>query len=569
MTSAALNAKVVFGDNVVVEDLKLSVLGPNHNVILDGSVGNLLTFDDYKLTLDIKAKHAKTLEKWLAANTMPLAKTIESFTYSSTFAANRKASDHKKLNDPWFPNLIAQIDVANWFTLFPLTSASLGTTLDIISKGDRIDIHNLSVKLKQDNTTLSWAGDLSNLKQNESIKGDFNADFAQDFWVWQKAPLTVQSSMTGNFELIKFPDIKIAAGKTLINGDAYLTTSNTAPKLGGQFTTPNLDTLAWTKAPKELFEADKPDKSMSFSVPEIPEWLIAFDKWSDYAFDISLKADKVASHWFNFNDFNGHFLRQKNQLTIDGGGDLTKGRMSLIYEVEKKGSQYFESLLLTGYDINQQDMPLEDPLINIKSGSIDGIVNITGRGKTSNEILASSNGRFTLSSKSVELTGDWLDDIAPDVIESVLNRINPFPKKEGEEKNTQIECGIIHFSITNGQWVAKDSIQLITPVLSLLGRGEMDFKEENLRFMFVPQTREGLGFSVMGTLTEMAAVEGPMDNPQIKIAPYEVLKKGGLNLVGMVLLGPFFAIPYNQYNKITSGPEDCFKKIKENPVPKI
>ena len=151
----------------------------------------------------------------------------------------------------------------------------------------------------------------------------------------------------------------------------------------------------------------------------------------------------------------------------------------------------------------------------------------------------------------------------------MLTKINPFPTKEGEEKNTQIECGIIHFSIKNGQWIAKDSIQLITPALSLLGRGEMDFKKEHVRFLFAPQPREGLGFSVMGSLTEMAAIEGPMENPSVKIAPYEVLKRGGLSIVGMVLLGPFFAIPYGQYNKITSGPEDCFKKIDENPIPRI
>jgi hypothetical protein len=143
-------------------------------------------------------------------------------------------------------------------------------------------------------------------------------------------------------------------------------------------------------------------------------------------------------------------------------------------------------------------------------------------------------GKGRLNNKYLNLIGD-------NMAENILRLINPSKKKEDF---TPVNCLVNGFEIQNGLAVCK-ALVLDSELMSVIGEGNVNLKEERLNLSIHPTPKEGLGterlgkisFS-LGELTKSFKLGGTLAKPSLAIDPAQALATAGKAARGAAMFGP-------------------------------
>jgi hypothetical protein len=196
----------------------------------------------------------------------------------------------------------------------------------------------------------------------------------------------------------------------------------------------------------------------------------------------------------------------------------------------------------------------------VQKGTASVLVEINGKGNNEQQLAASLNGRITMVTRDAVLNGNDVNALAPSVLKELNRKINPFYNKDKVE-DTQLDCGIVHFDLIDGVMEADKSIVLVTPEIVFGAHGAIDLKNDYLRMQVIPQTRKGLGLSVSGSFAKMAALDGPIQNPELVLNKTGAAISGARDVSGTVLLGPFYWLYLGQTQKFLASGKACERVI--------
>ena len=225
---------------------------------------------------------------------------------------------------------------------------------------------------------------------------------------------------------------------------------------------------------------------------------------------------------------------------IDATLDLTRGKLTLSPLTFTMARGHVASDIVfdtrprpsaVSYDIRLAPTPLGRLLAGYgvaeagTSGTVKGRIQLTGRGDTIHDSLASANGRMafilpqgTFWTRNVQLSELDLGTFVQKMFENRL------------KEPVQINCGLIGFTVRGGV-AAADPILIDTSKNVMLGRGGFSFRTEALDLAF---RADGKKFSLFSAQSPVS-INGNFAKPGFSVVSPELLGRAGVGL-GLALV---------------------------------
>lgn len=302
-------------------------------------------------------------------------------------------------------------------------------------------------------------------------------------------------------------------------------------------------------APK-VVDATKPQKLL-------PQQTFSTDKWNTIDADVKFTAKSIKNAGaIPFDDLEIHATMDHAVLTLAPlSFGFADGQMGGNFRFD--GSK---QPMVASVDASFKDLKLSrlTPKVTDSSkasfGRLNGAVKIAGKGDSIATMLASSNGTAQLAmgkGQSSSLLLELVGLQGPQVVRYLLG-----------DKDSQIECAIADFAVTNGDMATKTSL-VDTDVNVITFAGNLDFKDEKLDFRVTPLPKQ----KSIVVLRTPFNIGGTLANPSV-LPDFTTL---GARIGGAVALGfvnPLLAL----LPLVETGPghdEDCsalLAKIKDVPI---
>jgi uncharacterized protein involved in outer membrane biogenesis len=242
------------------------------------------------------------------------------------------------------------------------------------------------------------------------------------------------------------------------------------------------------------------------------------------------------------DDFHGTARLEAGQLRLQpltagvGGGRL---ELDLSLDVRAPSAALIASVKIEGLDIHAMLKALWS------AEPISGLLNLDIKARTAGASpaawMAQMNGDVIAVAKKGHFPSKYWELLGADLRTLLTRTLNPLAQPTTV---TEVECLVLDFNVVNG--IARSDVMLlVTDRMLTTGVGEMNLKDEELRFAFKPVPREkdsskltkGFGFG-LGGLSELFVLTGPLSDPALSISTTDAAKTMAKAVGGALLIGP-------------------------------
>ncbi len=336
-------------------------------------------------------------------------------------------------------------------------------------------------------------GDLSQIPELEPL--DLKPDLPFDIEFLLERDL---ASNTLNFTIGK-----LQLEQSNLSGELsfQLPTDNAVPYLSGRLQSDKLDVLALLK------ETER--KRMFSDTPYSLEWAKQFNA------RIELQATELNGVIANIENAKMQIRVNEGLLTIPGlEGEIGEGNLTIWFALDATSKPYNMVSSMYGQGLDSKKLNLFGDSGLIKEGLLDVDLGVSGQGESLAQMMGNAYGKLQLQLHNASIKNQNLELFGSDLILGFLNTINPLSR---QQKYLDIECGVIHFPINNGKAYADQGIAIKTDRVTVLGGGEINLRNEELKILIKPKARKGFGLSA-GTIAKIVQIGGTIDKPKIEVA---------------------------------------------------
>jgi hypothetical protein len=199
--------------------------------------------------------------------------------------------------------------------------------------------------------------------------------------------------------------------------------------------------------------------------------------------DVRLTASQMKSKHLPLEHMRAHLLLDHGQLTLDPlEFGAAGGRLTNVVHLDARQNQAQFAL-----DMKIQKLQLQKLFPKAKSmqdslGSINGAVELKGRGDSTASILGSSNGSISMIMGQGRMSNLVLEVAGLDIAEALKFLL-------GKDKEVRMRCAYADFGITDGLAMAR-SVAIDTTDTALLLKGQFSFKDEKLDMTLLPKPKD-------------------------------------------------------------------------------
>jgi uncharacterized protein involved in outer membrane biogenesis len=343
---------------------------------------------------------------------------------------------------------------------------------------------------------------------------------------------------------IAISDLKAQIGESDVSGSVELNLSGKRPGIGASLSSSKLDLRPlFPPKDKKASPATPParpaatGKEKVFSSQPLPlDGLKAVDG------EVKIQAGQILGLPLTIQKLNARvFLQDGNLLAKPLQMAVSEGSLSGLFNLRTQGEtpSFNCDLKLDQLDVGSllKDLGTQQVL----EGKVSAEVDLNGKGRSIAEWMGGLNGKTFVTMGKGRLNNKYLNLIGADMAESILRLVNPF--KKGEDF-TAVNCLVNGFDIQNGLAVCK-ALVLDTQVMSVIGEGNVNLKEERLNLSIHPTAKKGLGteglgkisFS-LGELTKSFKLGGTLARPSLAVDTTQALITAGKAVGGIALFGP-------------------------------
>jgi len=144
---------------------------------------------------------------------------------------------------------------------------------------------------------------------------------------------------------------------------------------------------------------------------------------------------------------------------------------------------------------------------------VSGILQLSGRGASVHDIMASANGSLTGRQGAGQLNLQAINALFGDFLTSVLRTLNPLAE---ERTYSNIDCGILGVEIKDGI-ASIEELALQSDRLTIVSSGEIELATEAIDLNVNTKSREGLGLSVGGVANSFVKIGGTLKEPSLGV----------------------------------------------------
>jgi uncharacterized protein involved in outer membrane biogenesis len=384
--------------------------------------------------------------------------------------------------------------------------------------------------------------DLAVRAEGPSIRG--TAEFAGWSDVPELGAYKVSARIKDPAGKIAISDLKAQIGESDIAGSAEVNLSGQRPEVGANLSSSKLDLrpLFPPKDKKALPTTPSARPAATGKEKVFPSQPLPLDGLKALDGEVKIQAGQILGLPMTIQKFNARVLLQDgNLLARPFQMVLNEGSLSGVFNLRTQGKDpsFHCDFKLDQLDVGSllKDLGTQQVL----EGKVSAEVDLNGRGRSIAEWMGNLNGRTFVNMGKGRLNNKYLNLIGADMAESILRLINPF--KKGEDF-TPVNCLVNGFDIQNGLAVCR-ALVLDTQVMSVIGEGNVNLKEERLNLSIHPTPKEGLGAGglgkislSLGELTKSFKLGGTLAKPSLAIDTAQALVTAGKAVGGIALFGP-------------------------------
>ncbi len=384
--------------------------------------------------------------------------------------------------------------------------------------------------------------DLAVRAEGPSIRG--TAEFAGLSDVPELGAYKVTARIKDPPGKIAISDLKAQIGESDIAGSVEVNLSGRRPGIGANLSSSKLDLrpLFPPKAKKASPTTPSARPAATGKEKVFPSQPLPLGGLKALDGEVKIQAGQILGLPMTVQKFNarvllqdGNLLAKPFQMAVSGGS------LSGLFNLRTQGK---EPSFNCDFKLDQLDVAslLKDlGTQQVLEGKVSAEVDLNGKGRSIAEWMGGLNGRTFVNMGKGRLNNKYLNVIGADMAETILRLINPLKKREDF---TPVNCFVNGFDIQNGLAVCK-ALVLDTQVMSVIGEGNVNLKEERLNLSIHPTPKEGLGAGELGKislslseLTKSFKLGGTLAKPSLAIDPTQALATAGKAVGGVTLFGP-------------------------------
>jgi uncharacterized protein involved in outer membrane biogenesis len=379
-----------------------------------------------------------------------------------------------------------------------------------------------------------------------------------------KGPFTIAGHVvTSEPKKTKVSDLKIVIGGSQISGSMVLDQSSKKPHVTAELASETLDlrpVLAQGEQPNEKTEDKRSDKQKRpgkvFS--DAPFALEGLHKVNA---NIDIKIKQMLMTRLAFDNVQTKIVLKDGHLSVDplttGGGE--GGSLDSYLSLLAKGNQAHVEVKVNIKQMDLGEMLKRLDITDALEGTLDLEVHLLGEGDSVATLMAGLNGDVVAILGEGKMPVRYLNVLGGDLGKSLTQLINPFSEKIDR---AHINCAVCDLNITDGA-AKSDVIVLDDPRKTIVSKGEIDLRTEQLDFGIFTKPKEGIGTKETGKIsislseiTKPFKLGGTLAEPSLQIDPTRSVKT-----IGTALLGPA-GIAYLLVSRSTGDESPCAKALE-------
>jgi uncharacterized protein involved in outer membrane biogenesis len=253
----------------------------------------------------------------------------------------------------------------------------------------------------------------------------------------------------------------------------------------------------------------------------LPTRVFRRDRWTTVDADVAIKAQTILRpKALPLEHLTARLQMQKSVLTLDpldfgaAGGDLVgtirlDGQHTPIHAHAKLEVRKLQlGKLLPTVALAQKSV-----------GEINGEIELTGRGDSIAQMLATADGKIGLVVDGGKASKLLMEEVALHVPEILLQQI-------AGDQLIEIRCGVADFSVEHGVMRVR-ALMLDTDVTEIAGTGSVDLATETLNLTLIPSPKRMSLFALRGPVS----VRGELSHPDLSFDRGRVALQGLASLV--------------------------------------
>ena len=333
--------------------------------------------------------------------------------------------------------------------------------------------------------------------------------------------LKLKADINTSADRYSFHNVSGILGNSDISGIIEVSVDGTTPKIDLVAKSSYIDLQPFLR-PAETGGEEVTDKKPQRLIPATPLPLETLS-----AADITLR--------LNIDE-----LRYKNELfkNLDFETEVLAGNLRIPkFSFEGDQGKFESSLSVSPTGANSAnirfDLAIEDMVVEFLSGadgnmsrvpSYDVYFHATGEGSNLQEVAGSVNGTFYMGSEGGILEGVNLNVLDTFVLDEIFSLIMP---KSDQNDVLNLTCAATALKITDGLVETDPAIAFVTDKITVVTKGTLDLKTENMNFNFNATPNNALKISAGELFNPYILVGGTLTSPEVGLDPAKALLHGG------------------------------------------
>lgn len=281
-------------------------------------------------------------------------------------------------------------------------------------------------------------------------------------------------------------------------------------------------------AAPEQKQAAAEKKASPRLIPDVP---LKLERMRATNLDVTLKAIKIVAPGLPFKGMEVRFYLKDGILNLDPlKVALADGSIDGKIQIDANKDVPPMKMNLGLHKLSLNQFFVNTRFEKTTEGYFGGKLNLAGTGSSLADVLATSNGEFT-----VIMSGGKISLLLIEA--SDLDLAQALPLFLGKDKSTRIRCGVTDFDVKDGILTSK-VVVLDTKDSLLMGNVNINMKKELISARLDAKPKDSSIFSAQIPIT----LSGPLKSPSLGLDGKKVGKKGTTAVILSSLLTPFAAI---------------------------
>lgn len=279
-------------------------------------------------------------------------------------------------------------------------------------------------------------------------------------------------------------------------------------------------------APEQKQAAEKKKASPKL-IPDVP---LKLERLRATDLDVTLRAEKIVAPGLPFKGMNTRFNLKDGILKLDPFKVvLADGTIDGKIEIDANKDVPPMKVNLGLHKLSLGQFFANTRFAKTTEGFFGGKLNLSGTGSSLADVLATSNGEFTIIMSGGKISLLLIEASDLDIAQAI-------PLFLGKDKSTKIRCGVTDFDVKDG--ILKSKVVVLDTKDSLLtGNVSINMKQELISAKLDAEPKDSSIFSAQIPIT----LSGPLKSPAVGLDNKKVGKKGTAAAV-LSILAPFAAI---------------------------